>query len=194
MSKLSATRRSTTKSRGNPTAEAVRARAIQTRRIQLGWNQQELALCSNLTRRTVSRAETGCALALSTVLALEEALSIKLPFDKSSGKAIRPNAAAVGAFLRNIRLETTSEMFPHLDIGRKLTLAAAAESLRISTSQLSLLERGLAAPKSLFQVGLPEGDVFELNRSAWQSAFYKPYLDKIENLATADGQKGRFRN
>jgi transcriptional regulator with XRE-family HTH domain len=169
------------------------AGAIERRRVELGLTQQELAEQSGLTRRTVSRGETGFALSESTRLALEKALKITLPGQPTEA-SIRPRAAAVGAFLRKIRRETTREMFPESIKGKWLTLTMAAESLQISTAQLHRLEHGSAAPSGLFEVGQPEGDICLMKATAWRSDFYMPHLEEIGDLASADGRKGRFRN
>ncbi len=127
-------------------------------------------------------------------MAFEKALDTTLPGERPEKPSILPRARAVGRLLRRIRLEITPDMFPHIGRRRHITLAVAAASLRVSPSQLSRLERGLAAPKLLFEVEPLDGDVYMLNREVWQSIFYMKHLDAISDLTTADGRRGRFRN
>lgn len=167
---------------------------VARHRSERRWSQQRLAERAGLARRTVTRAETGAPLSASTRMALEKALDTTLPGGRPEDAPILPRARAVGRLLRRIRLEITPDMFPQVERHRHITLAIAAASLRISPSRLSRLERGLAAPKMLFEVEPLNGDVYLLNRGVWQSIFYMRHLDAISDLATADGRKGRFRN
>ncbi len=182
-----------------PDAEAlappgVRAETIARRRSELLWTQQELADRAGITRRTVSRGEAGLHLSPISLRALEKALGMTLPGRHRPQIPTMPRTMLVGAFMRQIRRQTKS-IDDDARPGRKWeTIEIAAHSLGISPSQLSRLERGQAAPHGLFHVGLPDGEIYGINRSQWISAIYKPFLDDIKNLATGDGsRKGAFR-
>ncbi|WP_380784910.1 helix-turn-helix transcriptional regulator [Sphingomonas sp. R86521] len=177
-----------------PASSGLLAAAIASRRIELGWTQQELAELAGLTRRTVSRGETGLPLTPRTRLALEKALETTLPGKRPVAKAILPRTAIVGKFLREIRLGFPHGKSPKGARRDRTTLAIAAQALFISPSQLSRLERGLAAPRNLFAVEGPEGDIVDLETKDWRSAIYGPHLAKIRDLASGDGRKGRFRD
>ncbi len=41
---------------------------------------------------------------------------------------------------------------------------------------------------------MPEGDIYLLNRAAWDSLIYAPHMAEISQLAATDGKKGLFRD
>lgn len=158
----------------DPNFGAVVAEARRTR----GWTQTALGRAAGLERRTISRIETGAAPAPDTFEALVRVLGLE-PAVPPPVSGV-PQLLAVGRLLRQVRRR------------HGITLREAAASLDISAGRLSLLERGQAAPRKLFDVG-DEGD-YELKPNAWRSRFYEPHRDRIADLVSGDGtRRGAFR-
>jgi transcriptional regulator with XRE-family HTH domain len=153
---------------------------VERARTDREWSQEYLASISNLSRRTISRVERGASAAPKTRERLEIALELPSSGGYHASADVPPRLAALGRLLREIRRS------------QNLTLKAAAGGLQISLSQLSRLERGIAVPRELFDVG--EGADIELRPNAWRSLYYKAHLDLIADVACGDGPSvGAFR-
>lgn len=151
---------------------------VKAARREHGKSVQQLAADSGCSRKTIGRIEAGKGASSASRRAIETALRLEpgILGRAHLEPARNPRLLAFGKLVRAIRR------------GRRLTLSSVAADLEVSSSALSRLERGLAAPRHLLAGGGRHGESYFLRREAWRLIYFKDHLERLEDILHGEDQ------